>query len=113
MQTSQGESAIATGAGSQSAAHEQLQALYVALLMRQERFDEFKQLLALYPKPGASDDAESDQAAAIRRKLNERISAWIGSAFTGLAAHQVLVWRAVLIEEQWGLSLSSTLDRSS
>lgn len=96
-----------------SAAQEQLQALYLALLMRQERFDEFKQLLALYPKPSEEQDGESPEASAIRVKLNDRISEWIGSAFTGLAAHQVLIWRAVLVEEQWGVSLSSMLERGS
>ena len=97
----------------QAQAQEQLQALYLALLMRQERFDEFKQLLALYPKPSEEQGGESPEASAIRLKLNDRISQWIGSAFTGLAAHQVLVWRAVLVEEQWGVSLSSMLERSS
>jgi hypothetical protein len=82
----------------------------MALLMRQERFDEFKQLLALYPKPGHGELGESPEASAIRSRLNERIAQWIGSAFTGLAAHQVLIWRAVLVEEQWGLSLASTLE---
>ncbi|HEY6561440.1 MAG TPA: hypothetical protein VI072_29405 [Polyangiaceae bacterium] len=96
-----------------SAAQEQLQALYLALLMRQERFDEFKQLLALYPKPSAGRADESAEASAIRLKLNDRISQWIGSTFTGLAAHQVLIWRAVLVEEQWGVPLSSTLERRS
>jgi hypothetical protein len=113
MQAGQRENAKPQSAAPQAAAQAQLQALYLALLMRQERFDEFKQLLALYPKPSEGQGGESSEASAIRFKLNDRISQWIGSAFPGLAAHQVLIWRAVLVEEQWGVSLASTLDRGS
>jgi hypothetical protein len=113
MQAGQRENAEPKLAIPQAAAQEQLQALYLALLMRQERFDEFKQLLALYPKPGPGQVEESSEASMIRLRLNHCISQWIGSTFPGLAAHQVLIWRAVLVEEQWGVSLSSTLDWGS
>jgi len=53
--------------------HEQLRQLYLALLTRQERFDEFKQLLAAYPAAASIEDAEPEEAQAARVKLNERI----------------------------------------
>lgn len=85
--------------------HAQLRALYMSLLTRQENFDEFKQLLALYEVP--HDRAEEpDEACAVRSRLNERIRNWIGDRFDGLSAAQVLQWRAIVVEERFNVSLS-------
>jgi hypothetical protein len=90
----------------------QLRALYVALLMRQERFDEFKQLLATYPKPAGGEARESAEAAAIRQRLNHRIGEWIETAFE-LAPHQVLAWRAALVEQQMNVTLAAGAGQGS
>lgn len=86
--------------------HAQLRALYVALLSRQENFDEFKQLLALYEIPEGERDEEPRLAGAVRARLNERIQAWIGGPFAGLSALQVLQWRSIVVEDRLNVSLS-------
>jgi hypothetical protein len=86
--------------------HAQLRALYLSLLTRQEHFDEFKQLLALYQVEPGCVDAEPAEAAEVRERLNARIRHWIGGRFDGLSAAQVLQWRAIVVEERFNVSLS-------
>jgi hypothetical protein len=85
--------------------HEQLRRLYRSLLEDQNRFDEFKQLLALYPVP-QSGDAESPEAEEIRSKLNGRIQDWLSGDFVGLSATQVVLWRGIVVEERINVALS-------
>jgi hypothetical protein len=85
--------------------HSQLRALYRALLERQSNFDEFKQLLALYPVNVEGDD-ESNEASLIRIRLNDRISHWLGGSFDGLSVIQLLQWRAIVVEERFNVVLS-------
>jgi hypothetical protein len=87
-------------------AHAQLRALYRALLEQQENFDEFKQLLALYPPAASVEDSEPEEAAKIRNRLNDRIRAWVGDPFEGLTVMQVLQWRAIIVEERFNVVLS-------
>ncbi len=87
--------------------HAQLRALYMALLQDQHRFDEFKELLALYEPPDAPEPAgEGPGAAEIRTKLNARISTWIGQPFSGLSPAQLLQWRTLAVEDRINVSLS-------
>ena len=86
--------------------HAQIRALYLSLLTHQERFDEFKQLLALYDVLPERHDREPDDAAQVRDLLNARIRAWVGGRFDGLSAAQVLQWRAIVVEERLNVSLS-------
>lgn len=87
--------------------HTQLRALYRSLLMKQEHFDEFRQMLALYPAvEPESQGAESEAAATLRRQINERISEWIGAPFNGLTATQAALWRAIVVEERFNVALS-------
>jgi hypothetical protein len=86
--------------------HEQLRQLYLALLSRQERFDEFKQLLGAYPPATSIDDAEPEEAQAVRAKLNQRISEWIGGPFEGLSVTELLLWRVIVVEERFNVALS-------
>jgi hypothetical protein len=86
--------------------HAQLRALYRSLLERQDHFDEFKQLLALYPVGATEGDEEPREARDIRDRLNERIHAWIGNEFEGLSVMQVLQWRAIVVEERFNVVLS-------
>lgn len=85
--------------------HLQLRRLYTSLLEEQNRFDEFKQLLALYPMPNDDSD-ECAEAAEVRAKLNERIDDWVGGGFEGLSAAQVLLWRSIVVEERINVALS-------
>jgi hypothetical protein len=89
---------------------QELRTLYIALLTRQERFEEFKRLLAAYPKSNSDDAPEGPEASAMRRTMNQRISQWLGGVFGGLTPKQVLAWRAALVEEQLNTSLLSSLD---
>jgi hypothetical protein len=86
--------------------HDQIRALYRSLLERQSNFDEFKQLLSLYP-PSVSDTApEPEEAAHIRARLNFRISEWVDGNFDGLSVIQVLQWRNIVVEERFNIALS-------
>ena len=86
--------------------HAQLRTLYMSLLTRQERFDEFKQLLALYPRAAADTETEPATAAEVRTKLNERIREWTGMPFSGLSSSQIQMWRAIVVEERINVALS-------
>jgi len=86
--------------------HGQLRSLYRALLTRQERFDEFKHWLSLYPVDVAEMAEEPEAAAAVRGRLNQRISAWIGAPFAGLSATQMLLWRSIVVDERFNIALS-------
>jgi hypothetical protein len=85
--------------------HEQLRRLYRSLLEDQNRFDEFKQILALYPT-SADGDSESLEAQQIRARLNVRISEWLHGDFDGLSATQVVLWRSIVVEERINVALS-------
>lgn len=86
--------------------HEQLRRLYRSLLEEQNRFDEFKQLLALYPTADAEDQVESEEAKAVRAKLNARINEWLNGDFEGLSAAQVVLWKSIVVEERINVALS-------
>jgi hypothetical protein len=86
--------------------HEQLRRLYRSLLEQQDRFDEFKQLLALYPTDDLDGDVESEAARATRAKLNGRISEWLNGDFDGLSSAQVVLWRSIVVEERINVALS-------
>jgi hypothetical protein len=86
--------------------HSQLRALYHSLLDHQDRFHEFKQLLSLYPtEPGEA--GETEEAAAIRTELNDRIREWIGAErFSGLSAMQVMLWRTIVVQDRFNVALA-------
>jgi hypothetical protein len=86
--------------------HAQLRSLYMSLLTKQERFDEFKQLLALYPSAAVEAETEPEPAAEVRSKLNERIREWTGMPFSGLSSSQIQMWRAIVVEERINVALS-------
>jgi hypothetical protein len=86
-------------------AHSQLRSLYRSLLDSEDRFHEFKQLLALYPTdaPQLTDSAEAD---SVREQLNERIREWLDGDFAGLSDMQILLWRSIVVEERFNVALS-------
>jgi len=86
--------------------HTELRSLYLSLLTRQENFDEFKQLLSMYPAVSSEDEEEPAAAAEVRRRLNERIAAWTGMPFVGLSSAQIQMWRAIIVEERINVALS-------
>jgi hypothetical protein len=85
--------------------HAQLRRLYIALLEDQHRFDEFKQLLALYEVP-SEESEESEESTSIRQKLNARIRDWIGPEFDGLNTSQTVLWRNIVVEELINFAVS-------
>jgi hypothetical protein len=86
-------------------AHANLRALYRSLIDHEDRFHEFKQLLALYPT-SANESGEESEAASVRERLNDRIRDWVGGPFEGLSAMQVLLWRSIVVEERFNIALS-------
>jgi hypothetical protein len=86
--------------------HAQLRSLYRSLLTKQEYFDEFKRLLALYDVEPDQLEEEPEEAAAVRARLNDRIREWVAGPFDGLSAAQTLQWRAIVVEERFNVSLS-------
>jgi hypothetical protein len=83
--------------------HVQLRTLYISLLNSQENFDEFKQMLSSYPL--LEEDGETEEAAEVRATLNARIRDWVGE-FHGLSAKQVLLWKAIVVDERVNVALS-------
>ena len=86
--------------------HEHMRSIYRSLLDRQDRFDEFKQLLAMYPKLPEDVDSEPDEATQIRALLNERIREWTGTPFAKLSATEMRLWRTMLVEKRVNLAVS-------
>jgi hypothetical protein len=86
--------------------HAQIRALYGALLENEERFHEFKKYLALYDLQGDQVEDEPANAAAVRRRLNERIQGWLTVPFDGISAVQMLQWRAIVVEERFNVAVS-------
>ena len=93
--------------------HAQLRTLYMSLLTRQERFDEFKQLLSMYPSVPGEDQTEPPTAVEVRLKLNERIREWTGMPFCGLSSSQIQMWRAIVVEERINVALSPWKESNS
>ena len=85
--------------------HAQLRRLYASLLEEQHRFDEFKQLLSLYPVTQA--DEETPEAREVRERLNARINEWVSGEFDGLSAAQVALWRSIVVEERINVAQSA------
>ncbi|MET0591112.1 MAG: hypothetical protein ABW133_00330 [Polyangiaceae bacterium] len=92
--------------------HDQLRALYRSLLERQSNFDEFKQLLSLYPESVSDNASEPEEAAHIRARLNFRISEWVDGEFDGLSVNQVLQWRNIVVEERYNVVLAPLRETS-
>jgi hypothetical protein len=86
--------------------HVQLRRLYVSLLEDQNRFDEFKQLLAMYPTESEDADEESEEAQRVRATLNARINDWVCGDFEGLSAAQVVLWRTIVVDERINVAIS-------
>ena len=93
--------------------HDQLRALYRSLLERQSNFDEFKQLLTLYPESVSDGGPEPEEAAHIRARLNFRISEWVDGQFDGLSVMQVLQWRNIVVEERFNVMLAPLSETSA
>jgi len=85
--------------------HAQLRSLYSALIERQDRFEEFKRLLALYDYSPDGGSVEPAEARTIRESLNDRIRAWTGSC-DGLSVAQALHWRAIVVDDRFNVSIS-------
>jgi hypothetical protein len=85
--------------------HTHLRRLYIALLEDQNRFDEFKQLLALYEAP-SEEIGESEESTRIRQSLNTRIREWIGPEFEGLNTAQTVLWRNIVVDERINVAVS-------
>jgi hypothetical protein len=94
-----------------SESHEQLHALYQALLSSQDCFDEFKRLLQLYEMD--PHEEEPADAAAVRQRLNDRIRAWVDGPFEGLSSPEVLQWRAIIVEEKFNVVRSTWRESTS
>jgi hypothetical protein len=93
--------------------HTQLRVLYTQLLTSQEHFDEFKQLLAAYPRIPTEAETEPAEAAAVRSELNDRIREWTQMPFSGLSAAQVQMWRAIIVDERFNIALSPWREANS
>ncbi len=83
--------------------HIRLRLIYHLLMSCPERAREFRSLLRLYDCRPEQADAEPPEAAFIRRRLNERIRAWIGRQFDELSVVETLEWRAILVEGRFAL----------
>jgi len=84
--------------------HVQLRRLYISLLEDQNRFDEFKQLLAMYPTEDVTEERED--ARRVRAQLNARIAEWVCGEFEGLSAAQVVLWRSIVVDERINVAIS-------
>lgn len=86
--------------------HAQLRTLYATLIERQDRFEEFKRLLALYDyTPSAEQEEEPLDVKAVRDTLNERIRSWTGP-FDGLSVAQTIHWRDIVVDDRFNVAIS-------
>ena len=86
--------------------HAHLESLYMSLLTRQERFDEFRHLLAMYPNIPDDADTEPEEAVQVRQMLSERIREWTGSPLARLSSTEMRLWRAMLVENRINIAVS-------
>jgi hypothetical protein len=73
----------------------QLRALYRMFLLRPDRFDEFRRMIATYEALDRSAHAKSSAAFFLAR-LNRRMREWLGGDFVGIDSRQARVWTQVL-----------------
>ena len=73
--------------------------LYRTLLTRRAHFEEFKQLLAMYPPSSLRSGAESTDAEFVRSYLNSRIVEWVGQDFHAMSVTELLEWRDIVVDE--------------
>jgi hypothetical protein len=83
-----------------------IRTLYVSLLDQQERFDEFKYLLSLYPRLPEDADTEPPEAAEVRERLTERVREWTGMPSARVNAMQIRLWRDMLVDKRVNLAVS-------
>lgn len=82
--------------------HAQLRALYQFLLHGEERYDRFKELLSMYPPDLVQHDAQ--HCALLTGELvNATLRDWVGERFQALSAADLLLWRAIVVEERFTL----------
>lgn len=86
--------------------HAHIRSLYRSLLDRQDRFDEFKQLLAMYPQIADDAEEEPEEAAQVRALLNARIREWTGRPLARLSATEMRLWRAMLVDHRVNIAVS-------
>lgn len=84
----------------------QLRSLYMSLVTRQDRFDEFKELLAQYPDLPDDSDQESEEAAQVRASVNERVHDWTHIPVGGLSPQQIVMLRDMFVLHRLNLALS-------
>ena len=102
-----------TTAASSSDVHAQLRALYQLLLEDQERFEEFRELLASYPATLAPDQPEPPAATEVRERLNRRIREWTQGSHPGLTAQHMVLWRGIVVDERVNIALSPWRESNS
>jgi len=91
----------------------QLQALYMSLITRQDRFDEFKDLLASYPDLPSEGDVETEEAILAREALNDRVREWSRIPGGGLSAQQITMLRDMLVTHRLFLAISPWKEANS
>src|SRR5215510_9150104 len=80
--------------------------LWHALLMSKERFSEFQTLLSIYPTEPSSSEEEPEGAAALRARINRRVTEWLGRELQPLSASEILLFRELIIEQRMGIGIS-------
>ena len=98
--------ALAAAIPAPEGTNEHVWRLYIALLVKKERFNEFQQLLLLYPAEASPTEEEPEEAAATRALINRRINEWIGKEVPAHSAMEILQWRQVLVDGRFAIAIS-------
>jgi hypothetical protein len=78
---------------------DQLASLYLCILQSERCYDEFADLLERY-RPPHDGERESEDAAAVRSVLNERVVSWLGHRIVPMDASEVAQWREIVVENR-------------
>ncbi len=78
---------------------DQLASLYLCILQSERCYDEFADLLERYRTP-PDGERESEEAAAVRSVLNQRVCSWLGHRIAPMDASEVAQWREIVVENR-------------
>jgi hypothetical protein len=85
--------------------HFQLRELYKTLIEHQDLFDEFRQLIASYPRID-DENEEPSEARVLREVVTRRVRTWTGLPVSHFSPMQMLLWRNLIVDERINVAIA-------